>query len=958
MSVKQIAVRLKPEGGKDVVREAQGAERALVSMNEKAAAGSDRAAAAARREIEQLREVAKAAVQAQTAAQNRINAVAGGSTRISLQDQTSAPGNARASVAAQSLFAADKVYERRAQALRAALDPAWAAQQKLNQELAEYDALAKRGKITTDQLAQAQGQARRRYEEATLALDRQNKGMTRNVLASRLNLTRQASDVFTTGMMGMNPFMIAIQQGPQIMDAFATSAIRLTGPLTLLVGSLGLAAGATAVLGAAWHNADKSAAALENAATGLGRTARLTATELKAAADAGAEAGEVSIRAAEKMAATYVSTGKIGGEVMSGLIAITKDYAVFAGKDAVGATEYLAKAMEDPAKAGAEMTRQFGLLDMKTLEHIESLQKLGDRTAAQKLLLEALTGAMSGHADQVDELSSFWDVATRSMSNYWTKLGEWLHTTDSERIAELEARVANRSVGVGGGRAQDPTSRRRDEAELFRLRYERDWNSRTARDRAAEAARNQAAIEARDRNNAGKKDRDSAARSAARAAREAEREAREALQRRRREEDTQAAREREIARATNDHGETRRLEEEERIRRRVRELEDGGAKSAEARTKALEEDAPLRQALADAAARERGELMQAAQLDVMRAAGREQDVAAEERVLDLRRRTEEYRKAGLGTIAKVVKGSLDIKIIDEAAGQAGKDRLAIDQARLQVVQRLREEAALEHRLTLARLSGDTQLARILNTGARIRSRAREIEQREGWNRGDDRAMAQAKKEIVDEINAEIAGARRQWMSNFLLDIKHSGIGDAIGEQFDRATDKWIVKLGEALADLAGKVDWSQVINDLFGGGKGMGGKGGASGGGWASVVGDIMNSVFGSGHSAGTDFSEGGLKWVGERGPELLRLPRGSGVYEHNRSRQIASAAAAPMINFGGLTVNNMGSEPLTGSMRQTPDGGMELLLEPVFKAQLQKAGRNGDLMRGMKATPQPRRRG
>lgn len=123
--------------------------------------------------------------------------------------------------------------------------------------------------------------------------------------------------------------MIAIQQGPQILDAWSTSAIKLTGPLTLLVGSVGLLAGATGAMAVAWAQAEKSTAALDRAATGLGRTAKMSGAELKAAADAGAEAGNISLKSARDMASAYVSTGKIGGEVMSGLVAITKDFAAF-----------------------------------------------------------------------------------------------------------------------------------------------------------------------------------------------------------------------------------------------------------------------------------------------------------------------------------------------------------------------------------------------------------------------------------------------------------------------------------------------------------------------------------------------------------------------------------------------------------------------------------------------------
>lgn len=44
-------------------------------------------------------------------------------------------------------------------------------------------------------------------------------------------------------------------------------------------------------------------------------------------------------------------------------------------------------------------------------------------------------------------------------------------------------------------------------------------------------------------------------------------------------------------------------------------------------------------------------------------------------------------------------------------------------------------------------------------------------------------------------------------------------------------------------------------------------------------------------NAAGTDNWRGGLTWVGESGPELVSLPRGSAIYSNQESRQIAAAA-------------------------------------------------------------------
>lgn len=842
MSVKQVAIRLKPEGGKDVIREAEGAERALVRMNEKAAAGSDKAAAAAMREVERLREVAKAAAQANTALQSRIDQTTG----------VSGGTNARASVAGRTLAAADKAYDRRAQILLETLDPAWAAQQKLNKELAEYDALARRGKITTEQLAQAQNLAKQRYNETATAIERQGKGLSRNVMASRLNLTRQGADVFTTAAMGMNPAMIAIQQGPQILDAWATSAIKLTGPLTLLVGTVGVLGGATAALAVAWNQGQGSALAYDRAASGLGRTARMTAGELKAAAEAGAEAGEISLRSAREMATAYVSTGKIGGEVMSGLIAITKDYAEFASTDAKGATEELAKAMEDPAKAAREWTRQFGLMDQKTLDHIDSLEKLGDRTAAQKLLLEALTGAVDGHADRVTSISSAWDAAARAVSNYWTKLGEALYTTPEERIAKIEDALQNRPLLL-------PGARRGLERQLDDLRFQQGYDNAKLENDQRTAAANQAAQEAKDREDAGKKDRDKAARDAERARREAERQARELLQRTRREEDVQSNLSLQEAKATNNLDRVRDLEAEARVRARIRQLEDDGVAAAQAKSRATQEEQRLLEAMKVQRDEEGLKLQRQGELDALRLTGEERSLRNLQDRIDHEDRILTFQKAGYD--------------LATATNLAESERNRLVEARAVALKRALEDAQAEHRLNLARLSGDTETARWLDIEDRIQRRAREIEGRKNLNYGD--GVDEAMNQIQQELNAEATGARRAWTRDLVLDLKRSRVGDVLVDQLDRATDKWLIKLSDALAGLK----WGGAGKALM------------SGGGVAGA----FSALFGlPGHSAGTDYSPGGWKWVGERGPELLNLPRGSRVLEHNRALQAASGSGAP----------------------------------------------------------------
>jgi hypothetical protein len=76
----------------------------------------------------------------------------------------------------------------------------------------------------------------------------------------------------------------------------------------------------------------------------------------------------------------------------------------------------------------------------------------------------------------------------------------------------------------------------------------------------------------------------------------------------------------------------------------------------------------------------------------------------------------------------------------------------------------------------------------------------------------------------------------------------------------------------------------------------MGGRGGNSlGGGWGVAGGFGRPGIFGiPGFANGTSSAPGGLAWVGERGPELVNLPRGSQVYPHQQSMAMAANSNAP----------------------------------------------------------------
>jgi hypothetical protein len=62
-------------------------------------------------------------------------------------------------------------------------------------------------------------------------------------------------------------------------------------------------------------------------------------------------------------------------------------------------------------------------------------------------------------------------------------------------------------------------------------------------------------------------------------------------------------------------------------------------------------------------------------------------------------------------------------------------------------------------------------------------------------------------------------------------------------------------------------------------------------------------------NSTGTSFFPGGLSWIGEKGPELVSLPRGSQIYNHERSAAMQPALAGAGAGGPVTIINHIGSK-------------------------------------------------
>jgi hypothetical protein len=253
-----------------------------------------------------------------------------------------------------------------------------------------------------------------------------------------INLSRQFQDVGVSLASGQSPLLVAVQQGTQIADVFASSTGTVGGfvkqvasgiasvitPARLLVGGIA-AIGLTAVTSAvSWQSAQRD---IQIGLLGIGRASKASAGDINEIASATSSLRGLSATEAREVATTLASTGKIGVENIKLLTAETKNFAVALGLDVPKAAEAIATIFSNPTEGAKQLAAKIGGIDAATLKYIETLEQQGDRQGAIKALADATLPAIAGAADKTGSLAKGWTLVSNAASNAFTSIGKALN---------------------------------------------------------------------------------------------------------------------------------------------------------------------------------------------------------------------------------------------------------------------------------------------------------------------------------------------------------------------------------------------------------------------------------------------------------------------------------------------------------------------------------------------------
>ncbi|MDD2664376.1 MAG: phage tail length tape measure family protein [Dechloromonas sp.] len=223
----------------------------------------------------------------------------------------------------------------------------------------------------------------------------------------------------------------------------AMAAARMPGPWLIAAAAVGTYAKAS-------HDAMVETRAMDNAMAITSNYAGMTAGTMRLLAEDVAAAGTATIGQSKEIVTALVASGKIGAAAIGEVSRLSDDYAAATGKTVGKIAPDLVRLFADPAKGARELNESMHFLTETQIDHIESLQRLGDAQGAQLELAQALANHLPKHAAQLGTLERAWDGVKKAASSAWdSMMGVGRESTPEATARQLASELDALASGLG-----------------------------------------------------------------------------------------------------------------------------------------------------------------------------------------------------------------------------------------------------------------------------------------------------------------------------------------------------------------------------------------------------------------------------------------------------------------------------------------------------------------------------
>lgn len=263
--------------------------------------------------------------------------------------------------------------------------------------------------------------------EMSVALD----GMTKKAKLSRnqvMTLQYTASDIVASLGSGISPMTIALQQGPQVAQAFTKELGALASRFGIVIGAATAFATAIATLGILYNKAAGENAAFNNSLTITGNYAALNSDAFLAMANDIADSSNKSISSVKEVANVFVSSGQFQRDQIAQNTESVLRFSKFTGQAADEVAKNFLQMADSPASFAEAMNKQYHFLSAAQLTQIRQLEEVGNKTAATELVSRRLYDYLAEQdSASMSPLAEAWSFVSRNISNATNNLAQFIY---------------------------------------------------------------------------------------------------------------------------------------------------------------------------------------------------------------------------------------------------------------------------------------------------------------------------------------------------------------------------------------------------------------------------------------------------------------------------------------------------------------------------------------------------
>ncbi|WP_460894902.1 phage tail length tape measure family protein [Ramlibacter monticola] len=310
----------------------------------------------------------------------------------------------------------------------------------------------------------------------------------------------QMTDIATSLASGQRPLQVLLQQGGQLKDMFGgigPAARALGGYIVGLVNPLTIGAAAIAGIAFAAHAGSEELRSFQNAATLSGNAIGVSASRFGELRDSLASVAGTKGKAAEVLA-EIAKNGQLAGQNISAIAEAAVLMEKATGQAVSKTLADFVKLQDEPAKAAAELNKQYNFLSTAIYAQIKALEEQGEKQKAADLATKQLADTTKDRSKAIVENVGYIEAAWKGVLGVLKEVGD--KTLEIGRQQSTAQELAGVQAELKSVRGQDPNRRFRlpwqkseqelaaDERRLLRM-LEIQNGSAAAAEQAAAATR-------------------------------------------------------------------------------------------------------------------------------------------------------------------------------------------------------------------------------------------------------------------------------------------------------------------------------------------------------------------------------------------------------------------------------------------------------------------------------------